>query len=177
LSAQDPALRISLAGHQNPFAVIVSCSDSRTTDSFIFDQELGRLFSIRAAGNCVDIVGLGSIEYAVEKLGAKVVAVMGHTNCGAVSAVVDAKGEVLHGNMYIFQSLMAGLLTIAHRDPNELESDYKARLEQENAKHQAREIFDRSKIVRDKVNQNKIWLIPALHDLRTGQVWFYKPIG
>jgi carbonic anhydrase len=103
---------------------------------------------------------------------------MGHTHCGAVKAVADAKkGEVLPGNMHIFQSLMAGVLDIVPKDLNEPNDDYHARLEQENAKYQARAVFDRSKIIRDHISQNKIWLVPALYDLNTGQVWFYKPIG
>jgi len=86
LALQDPDLRATLAKGQAPFAIIVTCSDSRLADNLIFDQELGRLFTIREAGNSPDIQGLASAEYAAEHLGSKLVVVMGHSACGAVKA-------------------------------------------------------------------------------------------
>ncbi len=77
---------------QKPFAVIVTCSDSRVPPELIFDQALGDLFVIRVAGNVVDPVAVGSVEYAVEHLNSPLVVVMGHENCGAVKATVD-RGE------------------------------------------------------------------------------------
>ncbi|MCL6638749.1 MAG: carbonic anhydrase [Firmicutes bacterium] len=74
---------------QKPFAVIVTCSDSRVPPELIFDQALGDLFVIRVAGNVVDPVALGSVEYAVEHLNTPLVVVMGHEKCGAVKATVD----------------------------------------------------------------------------------------
>jgi carbonic anhydrase len=176
-AVQDTELRTSLEGGQTPFAVIVGCSDSRAMESLVFDQELGRLFSIRAAGNVVDTLSVASIEYAVDHLGSKIVVVMGHTHCGAVDAVFHAGGEPLHENMHIFQDLMGGLLEEVPKDPNEADASYIARLEQENAKRQAKAIYERSKIVRELVDQYKIWLLPALYDLHSGQVTFFKPVG
>ncbi|MFZ5641908.1 MAG: carbonic anhydrase [Bacillota bacterium] len=74
---------------QKPFAVIVSCSDSRVPPELLFDQGIGDLFIIRVAGNVVDPVAMGSIEYAVEHLGSPLIVVMGHEKCGAVKATVD----------------------------------------------------------------------------------------
>lgn len=74
---------------QHPFAVILTCSDSRVPPELLFDQGFGDLFVIRVAGNVLDPITLGSVEYAVEHLGSKLVVVMGHDKCGAVKATVD----------------------------------------------------------------------------------------
>ncbi len=91
LSAYDVGTtrRIQLANGQYPFAVVVTCSDSRVPPELIFDQALGSLFVIRVAGNVLDAIALGSVEYAVEHLNTKLVVVMGHEKCGAVKATVD----------------------------------------------------------------------------------------
>lgn len=89
--------RAEVAKGQKPFAIVVCCSDSRVSPEIVFDQGLGDLFVVRTAGNVVDDVGLGSIEYAVEHLGTRLVVVVGHTECGAVSAAVSG-GEV-HGHL------------------------------------------------------------------------------
>lgn len=86
-------LREQLSAGQQPFAVVLCCSDSRVAPEIIFDQKLGDLFVIRNAGNVVDKHVLGSIEYAVEHLGTSLVVVMGHSSCGAVTAT--HKGEAL----------------------------------------------------------------------------------
>lgn len=91
------ARRLEVAKGQKPFAVVVTCSDSRLSPELIFDQGLGDLFVVRVAGNTIDPVGLGSIEYAVSNLGAKAVVVMGHERCGAVEAAI--KGGVLPGSL------------------------------------------------------------------------------
>ena len=83
------AKRTELTNGQHPFAVVVSCSDSRVPPELIFDQGLGDIFVVRVAGNILDAIGLGSVEYAVEHLGVKLIVVLGHENCGAVKATVD----------------------------------------------------------------------------------------
>jgi carbonic anhydrase len=81
--------RTEIAKGQHPLAVVVTCSDSRVPPERIFDQGYGDLFVVRSAGNVVDDVGLGSIEYAVDHLGARLIFVLGHTKCGAVGAAVQ----------------------------------------------------------------------------------------
>lgn len=93
----DKARREEVAKGQKPFAVIVTCADSRLSPELLFDQGLGDLFVVRVAGNVVDSAGLASVEYAVEHLGAKLVVVMGHERCGAVTAALPVKGEA-HGH-------------------------------------------------------------------------------
>ena len=90
-------LREQLRAGQQPFAVVLCCSDSRVAPEIIFDQKLGNLFVIRNAGNVVDKHVLGSIEYAVEHLGTPLVVVMGHSCCGAVTAT--RLGEALPDNI------------------------------------------------------------------------------
>ena len=90
-------LRETLSSGQQPFAVVLCCSDSRVSPEIIFDQKLGNLFVIRNAGNVVDKHVLGSIEYAVEHLGTSLVVVMGHSCCGAVTAT--RLGEALPDNI------------------------------------------------------------------------------
>ena len=96
--------RESLKNGQNPYAVIVSCSDSRVTPTTVFNAGLGELFDIRLAGNVVDEDALGSIEYAVEHLNTPLIVVMGHQSCGAVTATYNevVKGEKVSGNMESF---------------------------------------------------------------------------
>lgn len=86
---QDSTRRMDVTGGQHPFAIVVSCSDSRVPPEIIFDQGIGDLFVIRLAGNIVDDAALGSIEYAIEHLGTKYIMVLGHESCGAVKATVD----------------------------------------------------------------------------------------
>ena len=89
----DAAARASLVKSQRPYAIILSCSDSRVPPEIIFDKGLGEIFVIRVAGNIPDPIVLGSIEYAVEHLGSTLIMVLGHERCGAVTATVDAKGQ------------------------------------------------------------------------------------
>jgi carbonic anhydrase len=90
VSAGKPtaARRSATANGQHPFAIIVGCADSRTAPEIVFDQNIGDLFVIRTAGNLVDDYGLGSIEYAVEHVGVRLIVVLGHEKCGAVQAAL-----------------------------------------------------------------------------------------
>lgn len=92
-SRADAAARTAVATSQRPFAVILTCSDSRVPPELVFDQGVGELFVVRVAGNIPDPVVVGSIEYAVEHLGVGLVVVLGHERCGAVAATVEAKGK------------------------------------------------------------------------------------
>ena len=84
-----PDRRLATAKAQHPFAIIVGCSDSRTPPELVFDQNIGDLFVVRTAGNLADDFALGSIEYAVEHLGVRLIVVMGHARCGAVAAALE----------------------------------------------------------------------------------------
>lgn len=177
LGVNDPVLRQALAKGQAPFAVIVTCSDSRLGENFIFDQELGRLFTIREAGNCLDAQGLASIEYAVEHLGSKLVVVLGHDSCGAVKAVLDSGPAILPGNLWSLQAAMAGLLESVHAEAGEAPASRMARLVKTNAERQARIVVGRSSIVQGLVAAGKVTVVPALYDLASGRVQFLPAAG
>ena len=93
--------RAQTAQSQHPFAIIVGCADSRTSPELVFDQNVGDLFVVRTAGNLIDDHGLGSIEYAVEHLGARLIVVLGHQRCGAVKAAMDSATAPGHVNSLV----------------------------------------------------------------------------
>jgi carbonic anhydrase len=103
VSAGKPvaARRAETAQAQHPFAIIVACADSRTAPEIVFDQNIGDLFVIRTAGNLVDDYGLGSIEYAVEHLGTRLIVVLGHERCGAVTAALAGGSAPGHINSLV----------------------------------------------------------------------------
>lgn len=176
-TGHDAALRAALVGGQAPFAVIVTCSDSRVPDALLFDQEAGRLFTIREAGNAPDLQGIASVEYAAAHLGSKLIVVMGHTSCGAVKAVREANGKPLPFNLWALQAGMAGLLESTPQDPNEDAKAHTARLEETNARRQAQVLLDRSSLLSDLAAKEQIWIVPALYSLATGKVQFFKPVS
>ena len=176
-TAHDAAMRAALTSGQAPFAVVITCSDSRVPDALLFDQEAGRLFTIREAGNAPDLQGIASAEYAAEHLGSKLIVLMGHTSCGAVKAIREANGKPLPGNLWSLQAGMAGLLESTPQDPNEDAKAHTARLEEANARRQAQAMLDRSALLRDLAAAEKIWIVPALYNLASGKVQFFKPVA
>jgi carbonic anhydrase len=95
------ARRAETAQEQHPFAIIVGCADSRTAPEIIFDQNIGDLFVIRTAGNLVDDYALGTIEYGVANLGARLIVVLGHQRCGAVKAALGSASAPGHINALV----------------------------------------------------------------------------
>jgi carbonic anhydrase len=176
-TGHDAAMRAALVKGQAPFAVVITCSDSRVPDALLFDQEAGRLFTIREAGNAPDLQGLASAEYAVEHLGSKVVVVLGHTSCGAVKAVREANGKPLPGNLWALQAGMAGLLESTPQDPNEDAAAHIAHLETANARRQAQTLLDRSPLLRDLAAADKLMVVPAVYNLASGKVQFFKAVA
>jgi carbonic anhydrase len=103
ISAGKPVAerRAETAQTQHPFAIVVGCADSRTAPEIIFDQNIGDLFVIRTAGNLVDDYALGSIEYAVDHLGTRLIVVLGHERCGAVTAALASASAPGHVNSLV----------------------------------------------------------------------------
>jgi len=95
------ARRAETAQSQHPFAIVVGCADSRTAPEIVFDQNIGDLFVVRTAGNLVDDYALGSIEYGVEHLGARLIVVLGHERCGAVTAALASSTAPGHVNSLV----------------------------------------------------------------------------
>jgi len=155
---------------QYPFAVILSCMDSRTSTELIFDQGLGDLFSIRVAGNIVNNDILGSIEYAVKYVGSKVLMVLGHTECGAIKS---AKQGVTDGHITdmlkrIKPSISKAMLK---EDQYHLFDDNVAYANVENS---LEEIITRSVIVKEMFEKGEIGIIGGVYNIETGQVDFFK---
>jgi len=154
------AKREATKDSQRPFAAIVSCSDSRVVPEFIFDQTLGELFVIRTAGNIVDTITLGSIEYGVEHLHTRILVVLGHEKCGAITAA--CKGNTCPPNV---QAVMDKLKLPVHLGEMDVEKSVS-----ENAKAVLEEIRGRSEIVRKHEAEGKLRLVAMKYRLSDGKV-------
>jgi carbonic anhydrase len=165
---QTTERRAELTKDQHPFAVIVSCSDSRVPPEIVFDQGLGDLFVVRVAGNVIDDHGLGSIEYAVDHLGARLIVVLGHQSCGAVKAAketIAAKGKA-PGHI---QSLVKAIKPAVEATVNgDLDATIKA-----NVKHVADALRSSTPILKPKVDSGELRVIGANYSLDTGAVLFF----
>ena len=159
--------RLKLAGKQQPFAIIVTCSDSRVPPELVFDQSLGDLFVIRVAGNIVDSAGLGSIEYAAEHLGSNLVVVLGHESCGAVSAAIA--GGSLPPNIQSIVNKIAPAVSHA-RAEHPADSLLLGRAIELNVHEQMHNIINHSDLLREKVNNKSLVVIGAEYQLGTGNV-------
>lgn len=154
------ARRIDTAENgQHPYAVVITCSDSRVPPEDVFNAGIGELFVIRTVGNVIGEYELGSIEYGAEHLGAKVILVLGHTHCGAIEAALSGGA---HGHLKaLIDKIAAGLPEKC--DPREAEII--------NAKNGVREIMS-SEIIAELVSKEKIAVIGAIYDIKTGDVKF-----
>ena len=160
---------------QWPFAVILSCIDSRTSAELIFDQGLGDVFSIRIAGNVVNTDIIGSIEFACKVAGSKLIVVMGHTRCGAV------KGACNHVEMGNLTELLSKIQPAVYQEKLTLDASQRNASNEEfvenvatlNVKRSVKTIIDRSYILEQMIEKGEIAIIGAKHDLETGVVSFY----
>jgi carbonic anhydrase len=161
---QTTERRVELETGQHPFAVILSCSDSRVPPEVIFDQGLGDLFVIRLAGNIVDDAALGSIEYAVEHLGVKYVMVLGHERCGAVDATV--KGGEAPGHIATLVKAIQPALEKARKQQGDL-LDNTVRA---NALMVAQQLRSSGPILAGSVKKGELTIEAARYDLDEGVV-------
>lgn len=155
---------------QYPFAVILSCMDSRTSTELIFDQGLGDLFSIRVAGNVVNNDILASIEYAIKYVGSKVLMVLGHTGCGAINS---AKQGITDGHITdLLKRIQPSISKALLRDGKDhLFTDDVAYANVENS---LEEILIRSTIVKEMFAIGEIGIVGAVYNVDNGQVDFFK---
>jgi len=181
----DAAARTSLAKSQKPYAIILTCSDSRVPPEIVFDKGLGELFVIRVAGNVPDPIVLGSIEYAAEHLGSPLVMVLGHERCGAVTATVDAKGKSTGSpNIDAIVKAIAPNIKAATRDceackgdkmcAETRKSEFVECLIDTNAKTVAANLTKKSKILSHLLHEKKIKIVAAKYDLDDGKVTLFK---
>lgn len=167
----DEIRRVQVSQGQHPFAVILTCADSRVPPELIFDQGLGDLFVIRVAGNVVDDAVLASIEYAVMHLGVTLVMALGHERCGAVSATIaalDGKGDPADAETHI--GALAALIAPAVRAVPAGTADRLDAAVSLNAANAAAEVFSGSRPLRAKVLAGQLKIVAARYDLDDGRV-------
>ena len=161
------------AGGQFPFAVVLSCLDSRSAPEIVFDQGVGDIFVGRVAGNVVDTNLLGSFEFATAAAGSKVIVVMGHTACGAVMGACDG---VEVGNLTALldeiEPAIDAVSTPVGTDRSSANTEFVNRVIETNVKMQVNELLRRSDVVRGLVEEGKVKVVGAVHDLATGEVRF-----
>ncbi len=165
------------AGGQAPFAAVLGCIDSRVPPELVFDQGIGDLFSARIAGNFVNTDILGSLEFATAVAGAKLVVVLGHTACGAVTGAVDGVdlGHLTRSLAHLAPAIEAvggeaGDGVDGPRDSTN--PTYLDAVARKNVELTAAEIVERSPVMRDLVEWDKLAVVGAMHDVSNGRVTF-----
>ena len=166
---QDQVLETS--NGQFPFAVILSCIDSRVPAELVFDQGIGDIFSVRVAGNIVNEDILGSIEYSCKVAGAKIVVVMGHTKCGAVTAACK---NVELGNITALLNKIKPVVEIIKTERGVLDDDAIEVVSLINVQFSIDQIRKESPILSEMEINNEIKIIGALYNVSNGKVEFFK---
>jgi len=164
---------LATAGAQYPFAVIISCLDSRQPIELIFDQGIGDVFNARVAGNVLNDDIVGSLEFACKVSGAKLILVLGHSNCGAVKGAVDG---VELGKL---TSLLARIKPAIEQVPDDGQArtsknpHFIQKVAEANVRLVMQQIREQSPILREMLDQGQIILEGGVYDLSSGQVDFY----
>ncbi|WP_158888293.1 carbonic anhydrase [Amycolatopsis anabasis] len=162
--------RKSLVEGQHPFACVLGCSDSRVSPELVFDTGLGDVFTVRSAGEVLDDAVVGSIEYSVEHVRTNLVVILGHANCGAVSAAVDLvrrKGEFTgHISTLVHEVEPAVLATPADQDAKK----FLAACVIEQARRVRTALTERSEPIRSAVAERGLKLVAATYDLADGRI-------
>ncbi|ADW18776.1 carbonic anhydrase [Desulfobulbus propionicus DSM 2032] len=156
--------RKGLVSGQEPIAVVLTCADSRVPPVDVFDQGLGDIFVVRVAGNIINDHILGSIEYAVSHLHTPLVMVMGHSSCGAVTAV--AQGVKLSGHI----ASLTPSIDAALKKTKGLEGHWTNNAAKELAVTTARKIEESEPIVADLVKEGRVLVVATYYDLESGEV-------
>jgi carbonic anhydrase len=174
LARNFPSEVKATAPGQYPFAVVLSCLDSRQPIEIVLDQGIGDIFSARVAGNVLNDDILGSMEFACKASGAKLIAVIGHSNCGAIKGAVD---NVELGDL-------TGLLTKIKPAIAEVPSEVQPRdsknmafvddVAKANVRLVMQQIRERSPILKEMLDKGEINLVGGMYDLSTGEVTFYE---
>lgn len=156
---------------QAPFAAVVGCIDSRVPPELVFDQRIGDIFAARIAGNFVNTDIIGSLEFATKIAGAKAIVVLGHTECGAVKGAVD---NAKMGNLTAtLANIRPAVLEVQHDIPGDRSSSNRALVQataDRNANNAAQMLLDRSEVLRGLVEEGKLKIVAAMHDVGTGRI-------
>lgn len=158
---------------QHPFAIILSCIDSRTSAELIFDQGLGDIFSVRIAGNIINEDILGSMEFACKVAGSKIIVVLGHTKCGAVKGACD---HVEMGNLTALLTKLRPAVddeTYTKENRTSNNPEFVENVATINVKRTVKSIMERSPILKEMIEKGEIGIAGGTHDITTGEVVFY----
>jgi carbonic anhydrase len=172
--------RAELATKQEPFAIVLGCSDSRSPAEILFDQGLGDLFVIRVAGNIVAPSQIASVEFAAQRFGIPLVVVMGHTACGAIEATLEAiarpDDESLHNLRSIVDRVRPAIEPLTHtelaRDPAAL----RRQCVRANVRASANHLRHGSPALEQLVLEGKVVVVGAVYDLESGLVDFFDGV-
>lgn len=159
---------------QHPFAVILSCIDSRTSAELIFDQGLGDIFSVRIAGNILNEDILGSMEFGCKVAGSKIIVVLGHTKCGAVKGACD---HVEMGNLTTLLTKIRPAVddeNTVKDNRNSGNAEFVEKVSAINVKRTVKAIMERSPILKEMIEKGEIGIVGGCHDISTGEVEFYE---
>jgi carbonic anhydrase len=161
------------ASGQAPFAAVLGCMDSRVPPELVFDQRIGDIFAVRVAGNFVNTDIVGSLEYATKVAGAKLIVVLGHTDCGAVKGAIDNVDlGVLTAALANIRPSVLKIVT-AEGDRNSKNKKFVQSVADQNAKDAATMLTTRSGVLAELVKERKLKVVAAMHDVSTGGVtWF-----
>lgn len=174
----DPETRQKLAYEgQHPFAVVLTCADSRVPPEIIFDQGLGDLFVIRVAGNVPDTLQIASVEYAIEHLETPLVVVLGHTQCGAVKATVESQGKNLPGSLpALVAQIEPAYRKVRANYPHLKDKALVERVIRQNVQESLIKLWERSPIAQHLAREGKLTFAGGVYDLKEGTVeWLELP--
>ncbi|MDT8323712.1 MAG: carbonic anhydrase [Bacteroidota bacterium] len=173
----DQLRRQELVDGQNPFAIILGCSDSRVPAELVFDQGLGDLFVIRIAGNVVAPSQIGSVEFAAEKFGTPLVVVLGHTRCGAVEATLEEITRPTENQSPHLRAIVERVRpSVESLLRTELRHDHGALLEEAiraNVRRAADHLRHGSAILEQRIRKGELLIVGAEYSLETGEVDFF----
>ncbi len=161
---QNSQRKHELTDGQDPWAIILSCADSRVVPELAFDTGLGELFVVRVAGNVANTSSIASIEYAVAHIGTPVIVVLGHQSCGAVTAAVGGGDNGYNLNHLLSHITPAITASGAGASVNDVVK--------KNAEMTVAELANRSAIIRDAILSGKLEIVPAYYNLDDGRVDF-----
>lgn len=161
---QDSTRRDSLVGGQSPYAIILSCADSRVVPELAFDTGLGELFVVRVAGNVANSSTIASIEYAVAHCGSQVIVVLGHQSCGAVTAAVNG-GDNGYNINHLLSHITPAIAACG-------EGASITEVVKKNAELTVSELLSRSSIISNAVQKGTVKIAPAYYNLDSGKVDF-----
>ena len=170
--------RTDLVSGQDPFAVILGCSDSRVPLELVFDQGLGDLFVIRVAGNVVAPSQIGSVEFAVEQFRTRLIVVLGHSGCGAVSATIDQLNQPEENRSPNLSSIVNRIRpAVEALGPGASTMDRETLIERtvrSNVSASIRDLKAGSSIIRDIIENDHLRIVGAEYSLKTGEVDFFE---